>query len=213
MEFGTEFGAKSALVKVVREGPLYVLTMHENENRFTGPFMKSLVAALSAIHASHEKEGNPPAALVTVSSQDRIWSNGLDLAEAGSRGADYIAEFMRTLEKFLTFPMPTVAAINGHAFVGDGKNRFSIFILLTKFPNSITKTRLFACLASFGSLVPGRRLLALSLPRLPHLPPRPRLALHERNRHARPHVAGLALGPRSKAPDDPGLQGRDAVWE
>lgn len=118
MEFGKEFGAKQSLVKVVREGPLYVLTMHENENRFTGAFMKSLVAAFEAIRQTHEKEGNPPAAVVSISAGDKIWSNGLDLTEAGARGADYIKEFLRVLEKVLTFPMPTVAAINGHAFAG-----------------------------------------------------------------------------------------------
>ncbi|KAI9016094.1 ClpP/crotonase-like domain-containing protein [Hyaloraphidium curvatum] len=118
MDFGPEFGAKGPLVRVSREGPLYVLTMHEKENRFTGPFMKSLVAALEKIRLEHEAEGNPPAAVVTVSSEDRIWSNGLDLTEVGARGQDYIKEFQGVLEKFLTFPMATVAAMNGHAFAG-----------------------------------------------------------------------------------------------
>lgn len=94
MEFGKEFGSPKALVKVAREGPLFVLTMHEVENRFTGPFMKSLVAALNAIKDVHEKEGNPPAAVVSVTADDKIWSNGLDLAEAGRRGTDYIKEWV-----------------------------------------------------------------------------------------------------------------------
>ncbi len=62
------------------------------------------------------------------SSLDKIWSNGIDLEwlfeniEKG--GMEFRREFTRELfrffEKVLTYPMITIAAINGHAFAGGG---------------------------------------------------------------------------------------------
>ncbi|CAH7666965.1 ClpP/crotonase-like domain-containing protein [Phakopsora pachyrhizi] len=59
-------------------------------------------------------------ALVTCGPLDknRFYSNGLDLSEAFS--SDHFAKhvFYRMCNKLLTFPIPTVAAINGHAYAG-----------------------------------------------------------------------------------------------
>ena len=54
--------------------------------------------------------------LITVGT-DKFYSNGLDLERLASSGAEYITKFVRLfnqlLTRILTFPLVTVAAMNG----------------------------------------------------------------------------------------------------
>lgn len=97
-----------------REGNLRVLDLGDDENRFT-------IEAIAAINRClDEIEADPsPVALITTAS-GRFFSNGLDtdaLADPVLR-ATYIPVVEHLLARFLTFPVPTIAAINGHAFGG-----------------------------------------------------------------------------------------------
>jgi enoyl-CoA hydratase/carnithine racemase len=59
-----------------------------------------------------------PRALVTTAT-GKFWSNGLDLDWLGQntdRVDDYVAQVHDLFAKFLGAPMPTIAAIQGHAF-------------------------------------------------------------------------------------------------
>jgi len=61
-----------------------------------------------------------PAALVTTGA-GRCYSNGLDLAALAALGArawDAVRGLEALLARLLAFPLPTVAALNGHAFAG-----------------------------------------------------------------------------------------------
>lgn len=102
------------LVDLRRDGDVFVLTMRAGENRFNRPFVDALNEALDSVEAS-----SPPAALVTTA-EDKFYSNGLDLAwiagDGQHEGGRFVGDVMRLLGRILTFPMPTVAAINGHAF-------------------------------------------------------------------------------------------------
>src|SRR6185369_16382645 len=64
-----------------------------------------------------------PVALVTVG-EDKFYSNGLDLTwltgEGAAEGPTFLRAFIAFLGRVLAFPMPTVAAMNGHAFAGGG---------------------------------------------------------------------------------------------
>jgi enoyl-CoA hydratase/carnithine racemase len=104
------------LVKLETQGPLFILHLGEKENRFTTAFVKALNEALDHIVAA--RPDGEPAALVTVSSDDKIYSNGLDLSLALKTGPEYFYAYQRLLVKLLTFPIPTVACLNGHAFAG-----------------------------------------------------------------------------------------------
>ncbi len=101
-----------------REGDVYILTMQAGENRFNRPFLEALNAALDAIERS-----SGPAALVTTGTE-KFYSNGLDLdwlsAAGQHEGGGFIDDVMRLLSRVLAFPLPTVAAINGHAFAAGG---------------------------------------------------------------------------------------------
>jgi enoyl-CoA hydratase/carnithine racemase len=98
-----------------------VLTMNNGENRFNLDSLKAFLAVLDEIEA--ESKVN---ALVTTSAHDKIWSNGIDLdwllpalQKEGEGLMDRFRCAMFTLfRRVLTFPMPTIAAMNGHAFAG-----------------------------------------------------------------------------------------------
>lgn len=96
-------------------GNVYVLTMDEGDNRFNRASLQRINSLLDRVAAI-----DGPAALVTVGT-GKFYSNGLDLDWVKSREADMTfvdlaMEAQRLLARTLTFPRPTVAAINGHCF-------------------------------------------------------------------------------------------------
>ncbi len=106
------------MIELNREDDVFVLTMDDGENRWNTTFVREFSAALDEVEGS---EG--AAALVTRSSNEKFFSNGLDLdwlaAEGEHRGGDRAAfgeEFMALMGRIITLPVPSIAAINGHAF-------------------------------------------------------------------------------------------------
>ena len=101
-------------VRVERHGAVTVVRMDADENRFHPDLLAPLERALDDLE---RPEG--PAALVTVGS-GRFYSNGLDLEHMASlrpEGVDEIlGRVLRLLARVLVLPVPTVAAVNGHAF-------------------------------------------------------------------------------------------------
>ena len=103
-------------------GNVWVLEMQGSEtqpgvfeNRFNPAFIAELNSRLDEVEAA---EGT--CALVTTSS-GKIYSNGLDLEWLGEhpKEADaFMASVHKLLHRLLFFPVPTVAALNGHAFAG-----------------------------------------------------------------------------------------------
>jgi enoyl-CoA hydratase/carnithine racemase len=64
-----------------------------------------------------------PAALVTTSANEKFFSNGLDLdwrrGNGDGDGGDktvFAQEFMALMARLITFPIPTLCAVNGHGF-------------------------------------------------------------------------------------------------
>lgn len=104
------------MVNLDRDGDVWILRMHDGENRFNQPWLDAVNAALDEVEAS---EG--PRALVTTG-EGKYYSLGLDLDWLASIG-DQVSAFLdgvhRLFGRMIGFPAPTVAAANGHAF-GDG---------------------------------------------------------------------------------------------
>ena len=103
------------MIELERDGDVFVLDLGEGDLRFSPDFLARLGLLLDEV-----ERADGPAALVTVA-HGKIWHNGLDLdhmATLGDRFVDYIDEVQRLFARFLTLPMPTVAAIQGHAFAG-----------------------------------------------------------------------------------------------
>jgi Delta3-Delta2-enoyl-CoA isomerase len=96
-----------------RRDDVFVLTLGEDENRFHPDRLTAINAALDEVAAA------PGPKAVVTTGVGKFYSNGLDLdfmaanpdaAEANLRGVH--ALFARVL----TFPAPTVAALQGHTF-------------------------------------------------------------------------------------------------
>ncbi|MFR9752125.1 enoyl-CoA hydratase-related protein [Nocardia sp. 004] len=101
-----------------REGEVFVVYLGtegqtDSENRFHPDWIDELHGLLDEVEGS---EG--PAALVTTST-GKFYSNGLDtdwLFANSDKTHGYLDRVHSVFTRLLAFPMPTVAAINGHAF-------------------------------------------------------------------------------------------------
>lgn len=99
-------------VSLSPRGSVAVLDLGSDENRFAGEWMAAVNGCLDAVLDV------PYDALVT-SASGRFYSNGLDLDWLGAHLDQYdryLTEVESLVARLLTFPMPTVAAMPGHAF-------------------------------------------------------------------------------------------------
>jgi enoyl-CoA hydratase/carnithine racemase len=106
------------MIELTREGSVFLLTMNDGENRWNTTFVHEFSTALAEVEKS-----TGPAALVTTSASEKFFSNGLDLewltAEGEHKGGDrsvFGDEFMKLMGRLISLPVPSVCAINGHAF-------------------------------------------------------------------------------------------------
>lgn len=108
-------------IEYVLHDRVAVLTMNNNENRLNTDFINEFLNALDTIELGTDAD-----ALVVTSAHDKIFCNGIDLdwlmpiAQAGDKkGISHFCHTLnRLLRRILLYPMPTIAAINGHAFAG-----------------------------------------------------------------------------------------------
>jgi enoyl-CoA hydratase/carnithine racemase len=104
-----------SIVDLKKEGDIFILTMQSGENRFNRTFIDAMNQALDTVEKS-----SGPAALVTTGGEEKFYSNGLDLDWLIGDGEKERPQFVKSVLKFLgllmAFPIPTVAAINGHVF-------------------------------------------------------------------------------------------------
>jgi len=89
-----------------------VLDLGEDENRFSPEFLDAINAQLD------ELEGGGAQGLVTTA-RNKFYTNGLDLdwlTAHPEQMQSYVARVQALLARVLTLPMPTAAAVTGHAF-------------------------------------------------------------------------------------------------
>lgn len=101
--------------ELTKHDDVYVLSMDAGDNRFNRRSLARINELLDEVVAVQG-----PAALVTTGT-GKFYSNGLDLEWVVSGEADLsfeelALETQSLLARTLTFPRPTVAAINGHCF-------------------------------------------------------------------------------------------------
>jgi enoyl-CoA hydratase len=99
-----------------RRGEIAILRMaHGKANTLDLELLEGIAAELDAV------EREAPRALV-LSAGGTIFSAGVDLFRIVDGGAAYVDRFVPALERALarlfTFPLPVVAAVNGHAVAG-----------------------------------------------------------------------------------------------
>jgi len=98
---------------ITQDGPIWTLNLGDDENRFGPEWLTAVEKCLDELEA-----GTDAAALVTIGS-GKFYSNGLDLDWLGQHLDEYTSYVDRVHALFarvLTLPVPTVAALNGHAF-------------------------------------------------------------------------------------------------
>ncbi|KAK8085537.1 Enoyl-CoA hydratase/isomerase [Apiospora hydei] len=94
---------------------VYLLTLASPpDNRLTPPLCAALLEALDRV----EFGGLPNGVLVTTSAMPKFYSNGLDLQLAMGTPGFTEDSLYPLFRRFLTYPMPTVALVNGHCFAG-----------------------------------------------------------------------------------------------
>lgn len=99
------------MTELTRQDGVYVLHIGQDENRFTLDWLQQMHVHLDAV-------AGDPAPLVTTAS-GKFYTNGLDLEWVLSnldRMAEYVGRVQELFARILTLPVPTVAAISGHAF-------------------------------------------------------------------------------------------------
>lgn len=102
------------MLELTREGAVFVLRLDHGENRFDPPLLAEITKALDEVEAAEA-----PAALVTTGT-GKFYSNGLDVEYMTglqpTEVSTYVCDVLKVMGRVLTFPMTTVAAMNGHAF-------------------------------------------------------------------------------------------------
>jgi enoyl-CoA hydratase/carnithine racemase len=96
-----------------RDDPVHVLDLGDDENRFSPSWIATVNDLLDTV-----VQGTEAAVLVTTGS-GKFFSNGLDLtwlSEHGDEAPGYLRDVQHLLARLLTLPVPTIAAVNGHAF-------------------------------------------------------------------------------------------------
>jgi enoyl-CoA hydratase/carnithine racemase len=103
-----------APMTVVGDVSARVVRLGRERNEFDDAFVAAFHAALDAI------EAEATAAPVVTVGAGKSFSNGFDLDHLGRLEGDALWQFVEQacglLGRILTFPAPTVAALNGHAF-------------------------------------------------------------------------------------------------
>jgi enoyl-CoA hydratase/carnithine racemase len=104
-----------------KEETTAVITMSNGENRHNPDFVKAMLDAFDEIEADETVSS-----VIIISSDSKNWSQGIDLqwimTAYGNKDFQAIKDFMYGLDKIykriLLYPLPVIAAINGHAFGG-----------------------------------------------------------------------------------------------
>lgn len=100
-----------------RNDDVFVLDLGDTENRINPSWSAEVLGLLERVDVA-----TGPRALVTAAT-GKFWSNGLDLAWVGD-DVDRLNQVLKAAEsvlsRILTLPVPTVAAVGGHAYAAGG---------------------------------------------------------------------------------------------
>ena len=108
-----------AIIEMAMDETIAVIKMNNGENRHHLEFAQALNQMLDTVIADESVT-----AMVMTSTDEKNWSQGIDLEWMMGRMAENdtepITEFLLTMDqafkKLLTYPVPAIAALNGHCF-------------------------------------------------------------------------------------------------
>lgn len=110
-----------ALVDFQIDNHIALVSLNDGENRFNPPFLESFLQVMDQIENDTEAT-----TMVVRSSHERIFSNGIDLEwlaptiqqKKVATVKQFFYQLNSVFRRLVTYPLITVAAINGHAFAG-----------------------------------------------------------------------------------------------
>ncbi|TAQ84927.1 hypothetical protein B7494_g6754 [Chlorociboria aeruginascens] len=110
----TSSPGKGSFVCTSLSPQVYLLTFTSPpDNRLTTSFCQTFLLALDILEFSY-----PAGVLITTSGISKFYSNGLDL-DHWAKTPGYVNDSLYKLwERLLTYHMPSIALLNGHAFAG-----------------------------------------------------------------------------------------------
>ncbi|KAF9484344.1 ClpP/crotonase [Pholiota conissans] len=133
MSQATSLPAGNPLLTLTHPKPsLWIIELHNgHDNRLTHDLInKAMMPALdiverewraqrrTAMEAKSVEGGKGALIIVGRRDQDKFFSNGLDFANSSKDPNFFQLTFDPMLARLLTFPIPTIAAINGHCYAG-----------------------------------------------------------------------------------------------
>jgi len=134
------------LIDLEFDDGVFVLHMRNGQNLLNLDFVRALNEALDEVEGS-----TGPSSLVTTG-EGKFYSNGLDLPWMLGEGAAQMGEFgpllQRTFARLVSFPVITVAALNGHVFAAGA------VLALTQDFRIMRSDRGFLCLPEVDLQVP-----------------------------------------------------------
>ncbi len=110
-----------AVVEYTLDEHVAILTMKSGENRFNPDFLQALLDVLETVENETDAQ-----TLVVTSAHEKIFANGIDLEwlvpvikkrDVGA-AKNFFYLMNKLFKKTLTYPLITIAGINGHAFAG-----------------------------------------------------------------------------------------------
>ncbi len=111
---GAPSSANASIVCVQPTPQVYVLSFSSPpDNRLTPSFIATFLLALDIIEHRFAR-----GVVVSTSSINKFYSNGLDYEKAVKDPTFFRNTLYPLWRRLLTYPMPTIALINGHAFAG-----------------------------------------------------------------------------------------------
>ena len=106
------------MIEVTTTDGIAVMKMKAEENRFNLPMLDAFDESLNAVEADESAQA------VLLTGEGKFFSNGLDLEWMTASGEDATRQVVQRLQllylRLLSYPMPVIAAVNGHAFAGGG---------------------------------------------------------------------------------------------
>jgi len=103
------------VIELRREGSIHIATMNNGPNMVDPAWQKRMLEVLDAVEGDCEGEAG-----LVLTGEGKAFSTGLNVEVVMSlQGADQKAfgeNMLKVIGRLLCLPVPTVAAINGHAF-------------------------------------------------------------------------------------------------
>jgi enoyl-CoA hydratase/carnithine racemase len=98
-----------------KDGNIHIVTMNNDQNTIDLAWQARMLEVLDAVEADIEGDAG-----LVLTGEGKFFSNGLNLEAIMGMNADEMGQFRVAMAKItgrlLMMPVPTVAALNGHAF-------------------------------------------------------------------------------------------------